>query len=98
VSDWSKDIDLEVIEEYLKECAENDDYHYEQYQVDIVMHEYIRQKQIIERLNNIISELEKWVKEDNACFETQFYMGRCVNFQCILDKLQELKGSDKECK
>lgn len=47
----------------------------------------------IERLNNIINELEKWIKEDNICFETQFYMGRCVNFQCILDKLQELKGS-----
>lgn len=44
------------------------------------------------RLNNIINELEKWVKEDKECFETQFYMGRCVNFQCILDKLQELKG------
>lgn len=48
------------------------------------------------RLNNIIDELEKWVKEDKECFETQFYMGRCVNFQCILDKIQELKGSDKE--
>ena len=54
MSDWSKDINLETIKEYLQECAENDDYHYEQYQIDIVMHEYIRQKQIIEKLNNII--------------------------------------------
>ena len=52
----------------------------------------------IERLNNIINELEKWVKEDKECFETQFYMGRCVNFQCILDKLQELKGDSSNDK
>ena len=57
MSDWSKDINLETIKEYLQECAENDDYHYEQYQIDIVMHEYIRQKQIIEKLNNIINEV-----------------------------------------
>ena len=56
MSDWSKDINLETIKEYLQECAENDDYHYEQYQIDIVMHEYIRQKQIIEKLNNIINK------------------------------------------
>ena len=52
----------------------------------------LEQQEEIERLNNIINELEKWVKEDKECFETQFYMGRCVNFQCILDKLKELKG------
>ena len=49
-----------------------------------------------ERLNNIINELEKWVKEDEICFETQYYMGRCVNFKDILDKLQELKGGKNE--
>ena len=45
----------------------------------------------IDRLNNIINELEKWCKEDETCFELDFYMGRCVNYQNILDKIQELK-------
>lgn len=65
MSDWSKDIDLETIKEYLQECEENDDYCYCQEQIDLVMHEYIRQKQVIEaitseneRLNNIINNLE----------------------------------------
>ena len=65
MNDWSKDINLETIKEYLQECAENDDYHYEQYQIDIVMHEYIRQKQIIERLNNIIKEVREYIETLN---------------------------------
>lgn len=63
MNDWSKDIDLEVIKEYLRECAENDDYHYEHYQIDIVMHEYIRQKLVIEKLGEEIERLEKRNKE-----------------------------------
>ena len=62
---------------------------------EVMLEKQLKEKdKEIERLNNIINELEKWVKEDNTCFETQFAMGRCVNFQCILDKLQELKGSE----
>lgn len=49
----------------------------------------------IERLFNNWNKLREWVRKDNNCFETLFYMGRCVNFQCILDKMQELEqGSD----
>ena len=102
MNDWSKDINLETIKEYLQECAENDDYHYEQYQVDIVMHEYIRQKQVIEaitsenkRLNNIINELEKWLEEDEEKAMNNFECGRCFNMYHILDKIKELRG-DKE--
>lgn len=40
----------------------------------------------IKRLNNIINELEKWLEE-----RSEF-----TNFGEVLDKLQELKGSDKE--
>ena len=98
MNDWSKDINLETIKEYLQECAENDDYHYEQYQIDIVMHEYIRQKQIIERVNNIINELEKWLVEWREMLDYPgFYEEGIID--CInntLTKLQELKGSDKE--
>lgn len=98
MSDWSKDINLEAINEYLHECAENDDYHYEQYQVDIVMHEYIRQKQVIqaitnenERLNNIINRTTKYVQSLSS-------KGRgCDIYEDIKQEiLKELKGSDKE--
>ena len=97
MNDWSKDINLETIKEYLQECAENDDYHYEQYQIDIVMHEYIRQKQIIERLNNIINELEKWLEERLDKLDINGYDDDVFNgIEIALQKLKELKGSDKE--
>ena len=45
----------------------------------------------LERLNNIINELEKWLKEE--------YEGTIFDYhnaiEDVLDKLQELKGSDK---
>ena len=88
MNDWSKDINLETIKEYLQECAENDDYHYEQYQIDIVMHEYIRQKQIIERLNNIIKEVKEYIES---------YMPNYDFDKTNLIKLLDiLKGSEKE--
>ena len=86
MNDWSKDINLETIKEYLQECAENDDYHYEQYQIDIVMHEYIRQKQIIERLNNIINEGIEYIEDNSDDMHT--YISQAIT--------QILKGSEKE--
>lgn len=50
----------------------------------------------IERLNNIINELEKWIKEDTEKYMITMETGRAFNMFDILDKLQELKGSDKE--
>ena len=93
MNDWSKDINLETIKEYLQECAENDDYHYEQYQIDIVMHEYIRQKQIIERLNNIIKEVREYIQDR--------YDGEVLTHTFDKDNVGELleildKGSEKE--
>ena len=44
----------------------------------------------IERLNNIINELEKYLKEYSNDLEFRCYANM------FLDKLQELKGSDKE--
>ena len=41
----------------------------------------------IERLNNIINELEKWLK---VHLDDEFYWFK------MYDKLQELKGEDKE--
>ena len=48
----------------------------------IPIEEYENLKQEIERLNNIINELEKWLYE-----RSEF-----TNFGVIIDKLQELKG------
>ena len=45
----------------------------------------------IERLNNIINELEKWAKEELE----QPNWASC-GARYMLDKLQELKDSDKE--
>ena len=55
--------------------------------------EYEQQKEEIERLNNIINEIEK------LCIDNLIYdeLGMKVLDQpFILDKIEELKGSDKE--
>ena len=55
-------------------------------------------KQEIEKLNNIINELEKWLVEWREMLDCpDFYEEGIID--CINDtltKLQELKGSDKE--
>lgn len=69
----------------------------------------IEKQEEIERLNNIINELEKWLKgeidyNDNWYNpETKEYIGQkhfpddtVEGFQYALDKLDELKGSDKD--
>ena len=63
----------------------------------------------IERLNNIINELEEWlikIIEDNEktinnnkdlqweIIQKETYLDRIMILNCILDKLRELKGSD----
>jgi prefoldin subunit 5 len=54
-----------------------------------------------ERLNNIINELEKGVSEAIKQLETLKYIDKYRftydrEFQKVIDKLKELKGSDKE--
>ena len=67
-------------------------------QVDIFKKEKIKYEQEIERLNNIINELEKWLVEWREMLDCpDFYEEEIID--CINDtltKLQELKGSDKE--
>ena len=59
----------------------------------------------IERLNNIINELEKWLGESiekhtedylDWKYDKNVYLAGSKKLQNVLDKLQELKGSDKE--
>ena len=49
----------------------------------------------IERLNNIIDELENYLNEQ-VDYMTHHSIERMVAFDCCRHKLQELKGSDKE--
>ena len=58
--------------------------------IDKVNNYVQEQKQEIEKLNNIINELEKYL--DEALGQDMYR----YDFKIILDKLQELKGSDKE--
>jgi len=50
-----------------------------------------RNEKEIERLNNIINELEKWIKEDKEYAMNNFECGRCFNMFDIINKLKELK-------
>lgn len=56
----------------------------------------IKREEEIERLNNIINELEKWLKEQrNYYYENYYYSDfNAYGNKCddVLDKLQELKG------
>ena len=49
----------------------------------------IKYSEEIERLNNIINELEKYLKEQKEIWVNDV-------FDEVFNKLQELKGSDKE--
>lgn len=49
----------------------------------------------IERLNNNWNELEKWIEKERDKWEK--YNPDCfVYYQSILDRMEELKGVDKE--
>jgi len=51
----------------------------------------------IERLNTNWNELEKWIEKERDKWEK--YNPDCfVYYQSILDRMEELKGVDKECK
>ena len=50
----------------------------------------------IERLNNIINELEKYIKNNKVAIGIKKNSNYAIPVEYVLDKLQELKGSDKE--
>ena len=54
---------------------------------------YIKKDKEIERLNNIINELEKYINENYIYDELGMKIFDASELQ---DKLQELKGEDKE--
>ena len=75
-------------------------------QIAEIIKEPIKAKDIeIERLNNIINELEKYInktkleefeKEYGRRYAKTFTQAEVIICNMILNRLQELKGSDKE--
>lgn len=63
---------------------------YDRQQKDLAL-ENIQLKQENQKLNKIIDELERWLKEDEEKAATTWEMGRCFNMFDILNKLTELK-------
>ena len=67
------------------------------YDIPIVVEQLEKENKEIERLNNIINELEKGIKENiEELEEHQLSRDRIDEDKEILRFLQELKGSDKE--
>ena len=60
----------------------------------------LKQKEEIERLNNIINELEEELeresnmKEEDTCLEHNTFIDIKNTLKTVLKRLQELKGSD----
>ena len=60
--------------------------------------ELIKKDKEIERLNNIINELEKWLNEYKIQCKKYDSNSTIIVINCILDKLQELKGGENNGK
>ena len=76
--------EIERLNKELKSLQDSYDIEEEQANYHIDLTDDLREE--VDRLNNIINELEKWLYE-----RSEF-----TNFNNVIDKLQELKGSDKE--
>ena len=57
---------------------------------NVVIEQLEEMKKEIERLNNIINELEKWVKENSIYYNTSDGCQWVDQFK-VLDKLKELR-------
>lgn len=81
-----------MIYKNIAEYAENDS--------ELAKYTILELHKEIERLNNNWNELEKWVKSEydryyNDKENLVFSNVEVIDFGRVLDKLQELKGSDK---
>ena len=67
---------------------------YSQEDLDLILSLEIQEKdKEIERLNNIINELEEWLKKEIFDLNGDYdYEGVVSGYENVLNKLQELKG------
>ena len=66
--------------------------------VEQLLYDKINAEQEVERLNNIINELEKWLEEQRDYYYENYYYSdfNAYGSKCddVLDKIKELKGSE----
>ena len=75
----------QVCKEIIEQVGYQEFYRYFQEKTTLIE----QQRKEIEKLNNIINELEKYLKEQKEIWVNDV-------FDEVFNKLQELKGSDKE--
>ena len=72
------------------------------YDIPILVEALEKANKEIERLNNVIDELEEELeresnmKEEDTCLEHNTFIDIKNTLKTVLKRLQELKGSDKE--
>jgi len=88
MNEEEKKLQKHLVDEMMKTYKTNPDV---MYYMEALMKYCIEIEQENDRLNNIIEELEKWLKEDKEYAMNNFECGRCFNMFNILDKLKELK-------
>lgn len=74
---------------------------YKFYDKDELIDEILKDEEEIERLNNIINELEKWLDEEYQYADKHIFPGSMAGVAMgqinrTKNKLHELKGEDKE--
>ena len=83
-----KDKEIERLNNIIKGVREERDYLYNKYSTEA---KYLAEK--LEKANNIINELEKYIKE--SCWKDDWGV-ETIYVKMLLNKLQELKGVYKE--
>lgn len=82
-----KELQKHLIDEMMKVYKTNPDV---MIYMEALMKKYEEKEQEIDRLNNVINELEKWLKEDlKQVYRDAGYRNNIINE--VLDKLKELK-------
>lgn len=86
MSKEDKELQKHLIDEMMQVYKTNPDV---MIYMEVLMKKYEEKEQKIDRLNNILDELEKWLKEniDDMKYST---------YDDVLDKLKELKENNNE--
>ncbi len=84
-----QDKEIERLNKKLKSLQDSYDIEEEQANYHIDLTDDLREE--VDRLNNIINELEKWIKENDL---GKYRTENVIDTDELLNKLQKLKGSE----
>lgn len=92
-----QDIDMKAIDKAIQslkgEREDNDQFNAGMYYIrDLIEPYYNNLIKENKRLNNVIDELENWLKEDYMLFDNE--SDECIIARSVIDKLKELKGEN----